>query len=87
MCLDKLCQHLFATLNKTVIVTNDLLKVPTDVGMCCAFNRHEADKIFVEAAYTEALREFNKDDIKYSFDQVNNSSGKFFNHSILEKTI
>ena len=53
-----------------------LLKVPTDVGMCCAFNKNEADKIFVESAYTETLTEFNKKDMKYSFEQVDTTSGK-----------
>ena len=27
-------------------------KVPTDSGMCCAFNKEKADKIFVESKYS-----------------------------------
>ena len=27
-------------------------KVPTDSGMCCAFNKEKAEKIFVESKYT-----------------------------------
>jgi len=54
---------------------NLLIKVPTDDGMCCAFNKDEADKIFVESNYTGTLKEFNEFDSAMAFEPPDNSSG------------
>lgn len=52
------------------------LKVPTDDGMCCAFNKEEADKIFVDSIYTETLKKFNEKDKKAAFELRDEASGK-----------
>jgi hypothetical protein len=43
--------------------------------MCCAFNKDEADKIFVESNYTGTLKEFNEFDSAMAFEPPDNSSG------------
>jgi hypothetical protein len=52
------------------------IKVPTDDGMCCAFNKEEADKIFVDSIYTETLKKFNENDKKAAFELRDEPSGK-----------
>ena len=52
-------------------------KVPTDDGMCCAFNRKTADKIFVDSAYPQTLKELNDDDRDLAFDRPVKTPGKF----------
>jgi hypothetical protein len=65
----------------------NLFQVSTDVGMCCAFNKKEADNIYVESMYTLSLEEFNKYDQEHSFDVGNNFSGKFYVISSTSKNI
>jgi hypothetical protein len=60
------------------------LKVPTDEGMCCAFNKEEADKIFVESIYTNTLKEFNEKDKRAAF-KINDEQP--FGEQISSKTI
>ncbi len=45
--------------------------------MCCAFNKKEADEIFVDSMYTSTLQEFNKYDQERSFEERDNISGMF----------
>ena len=43
-------------------------KVTTDIGICCAFNRESADKIYAESAYTSVLKELEDFENKNLFD-------------------
>ena len=43
-------------------------KVTTDQGMCCAFNKEEADKIFVQSEYTEAMKKLQNYDQQNTFE-------------------
>ena len=45
-------------------------KVTTDVGICCAFNRESADKIYAESAYTSVLKELEEFENKNAFDST-----------------
>ena len=49
-------------------------KVTTDQGICCAFNREEADKIFVESDYTKTIKMLQKEEEEKAF-QGGNLSG------------
>ena len=42
--------------------------VPTDSGMCCAFNMDKAENIFRESKYESALSKFQEQDIQLGFD-------------------
>jgi hypothetical protein len=52
-------------------------QVPTDAGMCCAFNKKEADKIFVASKYSKLLTAFSEMEINLSFEKPNEASGKY----------
>jgi hypothetical protein len=52
--------------------------VPTDSGMCCAFNKDAADQIFIQSKYTDILNEFNEYDKNHAFGQKDEFPGKFF---------
>ena len=52
-------------------------QVPTDSGMCCAFNKEEADKIFIQSKYTDTLKEFNEYDEDHAFSRKDELPGKF----------
>ena len=52
------------------------MKVPTDDGMCCAFNRKTADKIFVDSAYPTHLKQLNDEDRNLAFNRPVETPGK-----------
>ncbi len=54
-----------------------LEQVPTDAGMCCAFNKGEADKIFVDSKYSKLLTVFSVMETNLSFEKPNEATGKF----------
>ena len=54
------------------------MKVPTDDGMCCAFNRKTADKIFVDSAYSIKLKFLNDEDKGLTFDRPVITPGKYY---------
>jgi hypothetical protein len=43
-------------------------KVTTDRGMCCAFNKPEADRIFLESGYTSIMKTLQNYDEEFSFE-------------------
>ncbi len=45
-------------------------QVPTDAGMCCAFNKKEADKIFIDSKYTQILKKLNSFEKNLAFDKL-----------------
>jgi hypothetical protein len=53
-----------------------LKQVPTDAGMCCAFNRDEADKIFIESKYSQLLKIISQYETNMAFERPNEASGK-----------
>ena len=54
--------------DKSISCSAIFKKVATDQGMCCAFNKAEADHIFVKSMYTDAIKELETTDRKLSFE-------------------
>ncbi len=45
-------------------------KVTTDQGMCCAFNKPEADKFFVQSEYTSVMKNLQNYDLQNAFENA-----------------
>ena len=50
--------------------------------MCCAFNKEEADKIFVASKYSQLLKDLNAIETKMAFEKPNEASGKYLTNNI-----
>ena len=50
--------------------------VPTDQGMCCAFNLNKAEKMFKDGKFREMVQKLQLRDMNLSFDKVSSSLDK-----------
>jgi acid-sensing ion channel, other len=56
---------------RTIPCSKIFKKVLTDEGICCAFNKYDADKIFMKSTYTATIQEFQEKEEVLAFKAKN----------------